>query len=366
MIGIAFDHANVADCIHWRNSNGLNGDLVRKSPASTSPPQYKSRRVRRTRLQSALMAKVPKGLIQLNKRLESLEDLKEQGVRLRFEDGTDSVADLVVGGDGIRSVVRQHIFPNHSIKFTGTTIWRVLIPVSTVSHISDMIPSTGWWHGPTGHFYSSLVDEPSETPEEDRMFEIAARGVVDPETATGKKFSWGVPATNQRVVSHFTDYDPRVREALAQVPEGQWKEFSAFAGPRLDRLTGWDKVVLIGDASHPLSGAFGSGAAFALEDAWILARAIEYTRGSSRPVAEALPIFDSIRSPYYLRMYQHLDQQKQKILDAKAANPGQNFETSLRARIEAFGGEEKMGWIYQNDIEDVWEKYITTTEKILE
>lgn len=45
-----------------------------------------------------------------------------------------------------------------------------------------------------------------------------------------------------------------MREALAKVPEGNWKEFSAFAGPRLETLTAWDKVVLIGDASHPLSG----------------------------------------------------------------------------------------------------------------
>lgn len=33
---------------------------------------------------------------------------------------------------------------------------------------------------------------------------------------------------------------------MALVKEGQWKEFSAFAGPRLNRLTAWDKVVLIG------------------------------------------------------------------------------------------------------------------------
>ena len=49
-------------------------------------------------------------------------------------------------------------------------------------------------------------------------------------------------------------------------------------------------------------GAFGSGAAFALEDGWILARAIEYTRARERPLSEALDIFDEIRSPYYLRM----------------------------------------------------------------
>lgn len=60
--------------------------------------------MRRTRLQSALKAKVPKGIIHLKQRLASLEDLASGGVRLVFEDGTEKTADLVVGGDGIRSV----------------------------------------------------------------------------------------------------------------------------------------------------------------------------------------------------------------------------------------------------------------------
>jgi salicylate hydroxylase len=50
------------------------------------------------------------------------------------------------------------------------------------------------------------------------------------------------------------------------------------------------------------AGAFGSGAAFALEDGWILARAIEHTRAHERPLNEALEMFDEIRSPYYLKM----------------------------------------------------------------
>jgi salicylate hydroxylase len=60
--------------------------------------------------------------------------------------------------------------------------------------------------------------------------------------------------------------------------------------------------VLIGDASHPLSGAFGSGATFAMEDGWILTRAIEYSRDAGGNLSRALEIFDSIRSPYYARM----------------------------------------------------------------
>lgn len=94
-----------------------------------------------------------------------------------------------------------------------------------------------------------------------------------------------------------------MRAALAKVPPGAWKEFSAFAGPRLSTLTGWSgRVVLIGDASHPLSGAFGSGAAFALEDGWILARSVEYARANGKGLDETLEIFDEIRSPYYRRM----------------------------------------------------------------
>jgi salicylate hydroxylase len=50
------------------------------------------------------------------------------------------------------------------------------------------------------------------------------------------------------------------------------------------------------------TGAFGSGAAFALEDGWILARAIEFAQAHERPLCEALEMFDEIRSPYYLRM----------------------------------------------------------------
>ena len=165
-----------------------------------------------------------------------------------------------------------------------------------------MTESTAWWHGPSGHFYNCLVDPPS-TPHEDQYWEIACHNVNPSLIGTEKRFSWGVPTTNERVESHFREYDPRVRLALSRVPEGQWKEFSSFAGPRLGRIVGGrGRIALIGDASHPLTGALGSGAAFAMQDSYILAKAIEHTRGRSDAVAAALEIFDEIRSPYYMRM----------------------------------------------------------------
>lgn len=49
-------------------------------------------------------------------------------------------------------------------------------------------------------------------------------------------------------------------------------------------------------------GAFGSGATFAMEDGWILARALELTQFTGRPLSGSLEIFSQIRSPYYNKM----------------------------------------------------------------
>nr|OQO16649.1 hypothetical protein B0A51_14890 [Rachicladosporium sp. CCFEE 5018] len=323
--------------------NGLTGALVGSTNARDLPKRLQPHRVRRRRLQTALLAQMkPEG----------------KRVRLVFEDGEVADADLIVGGDGIRSAVRDAVYPNHTTRFTGTIIWRTLIPWPRVKHLPEIAETTTWWYGKDGHVYTSPVDDPEELCDEERMLEISCRNLVDPATDSRTRFSWGVPATNERV-----DYNPQVREAMAVAPEGTWKEFSAFAGVRLDKLTAWDKVVLLGDASHPLSGAFGSGAAFALEDGWILARAVEHTRGSAHCLRDALKIFDEIRSPYYLKMYEFLDEQKLKAQAVKHLDPGQRFEAALKLRADGLNKEAKMPWIYMNDIVKVWEQWVAEHEE---
>ena len=93
-------------------SNAYNGEVlgVTKNPENSDVDQRGSIRARRTRLQSALLAKVPHGMIQFNKKLVSMEDLREAGVRLVFQDQTETIADIVIGADGIHSV-NQTYFP---------------------------------------------------------------------------------------------------------------------------------------------------------------------------------------------------------------------------------------------------------------
>ena len=83
--------------------NGVTGDIIKTTGKRKPLERYQPARVRRTRLQAALKSVVPDGIVQLNKRLSSLENI-DSGVKLRFEDGTETTADVVVGGDGIRSV----------------------------------------------------------------------------------------------------------------------------------------------------------------------------------------------------------------------------------------------------------------------
>jgi salicylate hydroxylase len=87
-----------------RKRNSLTSELLKRDELSKLPLKYHPQMVRRTRLQSALKAQVPDGVIKLNKRLSSLENLDDGTVRLAFQNGDQTVVDLVVGGDGIRSV----------------------------------------------------------------------------------------------------------------------------------------------------------------------------------------------------------------------------------------------------------------------
>jgi hypothetical protein len=96
------------------------------------------------------------------------------------------------------------VYPDHTTKFTGTTIWRTLVPLSKVAHLPDVNTTTTWWYGKVGHVYTSPVDDASEFSDDKRTLEISCRNLVDPATDTRKRFSWGVPATNERVLSHFT------------------------------------------------------------------------------------------------------------------------------------------------------------------
>lgn len=84
----------------------------------------------------------------------------------------------------------------------GNTVWRTLVPRSSLSHIPDVTNGTSWWYVKGGHAYLSGVDDSSEIPLEKQLFELSVRSYHEPDIP-GRTVSWGIPATNERVQARF-------------------------------------------------------------------------------------------------------------------------------------------------------------------
>jgi hypothetical protein len=100
----------------------------------------------------------------------------------------------------------------------------------------------------------------------------------------------------------------------------------------------------VAEADH--TGAFGSGAGFAMQDGWLLAQIIQHFQTSAADVDElltrSLELFDSIRSPYYAKMYDYLDGPKNNIY-------GKGTTLSPDPAGDLY-------WIYGLDIRAQWEE----------
>ncbi|KAL4796708.1 hypothetical protein BDV19DRAFT_387900 [Aspergillus venezuelensis] len=140
-------------------------------------------------------------------------------------------------------IVRKTLFPAHKLHFTGNTAFRVLVTRARLLErgLEDITNTTSWWWGKTGHLYFSDVDYAREVAEggtnANPLFEFTVRSYNEP--GTPGTVPWGIRASNEKVRARVEKYDQRIRDAVNTVQEGEWRQFATFAGPRLERITGW-------------------------------------------------------------------------------------------------------------------------------
>ena len=182
-------------------------------------------------------------------------------------------------------------------------------------------------------------------PLEGSDFEVTAR-IRRP--AEGQEHvSWGRPFDFSTIVAEYEEFCEPVRKVLELAAKGETQEFALFSGPRLERVISHDAVALIGDASHPLSGAFGAGAGFALEDVYALTRTIEWAWTHDEGLRRSLELYDHIRSPHYRDLYGVLDDFAS--LNSTLLAEGLPVDEEIAERVKRMG-EGKSTWMYHYDV----------------
>ncbi len=208
-------------------------------------------------LTEALLAAQPDA-IRLNHKVESVT---ADGAII-FADGGTARADVVIGADGVKSVVRDALFETSAPQFTGQIAWRGVVPIETLSPEVQALPP-GIWIGENRLFMrypmrgGALINYAAF---------VNAQG-WDQE-------GWMIASTREELLGAFAGAEPHLLEMIRATPGDQLYKWAIHAR---DPLATWIAgcVTLLGDAAHGMLPFMGQGAATAIEDGMVLARCLD-------------------------------------------------------------------------------------------
>jgi salicylate hydroxylase len=257
----------------------------------------------------------------LGRRCASVQESSED-VELTFADGSFGSADIVVGADGLRSVVRDHVTGSEEAVFSGLSCYRGLVPVEQVPGGSRF--GLTFFLGPNRH----LVAYPVRGGE---LINFVAY-VPDPSWSVE---SWSFQSSPAEAADAFEGWTPAVTTMLSHAAEvGRWALYDR------EPLRRWStaRVTLLGDAAHPMLPHAGQGSNQALEDAAALAFYL-----SSLPPAEALQRYERLRKARTRQI--QLGSRANAACFQLPDGPAVDART---ARLQSL--PEMVGWIHSYDI----------------
>ena len=240
--------------------------------------------IHRARLHSALAALVPPHCVHFGRKLVAIEH-NESSATLMFANGCRVEALLVVGADGIHSMVREALFGVEQPRFTGRVAYRTTYPTALLNGLA--IDERAKWWGPDRHVVHYFT-----TASADEVYFIA----VVPEPNFHVE-SWSTKGDKDTLLAAFAGCHPQLRAILAAAPE-----LRKWALLERDPMPSWgtNSVVLLGDACHPMMPYMAQGAASAIEDAVVLARCL--ARVSWNEMPKALAVYAANRQERTARM----------------------------------------------------------------
>ncbi|SHG96485.1 FAD-dependent monooxygenase [Streptoalloteichus hindustanus] len=254
------------------------------------------------------------------------------GVELVFAGNTTPVrSDVVVGADGVHSVVRAAVAGADRPVFSGTSGYRGLVPVERLPRLPELgfepdRPALWLFPGPGRHLISYPVSG-------GRLVNLLA--VVPDEEWTRE--SWVALGEPAEAVEAFAGWNAVVAALL-----GGLDVVSRWALYDREPVRRWstDHITLLGDAAHPMLPHQGQGANQAVEDAVVLADCLADVGRDEVPAA--LRRYESVRRPRtrQLQLASRRGRECFQALDGPAAEERDGWLPQL---------PDRLAWIHGHD-----------------
>ncbi len=227
----------------------------------------------------------------------------------RFADGSEVEADIVIAADGIRSAIRAQHFGAGEPRFTEMIAWRCMVPMDCVPR--EVGPGGGvhlergeyiGWIGPNGHVISYPIGGKGDT-----LNIFGGHYSKD-----WVEESWSVPSSRDELIAAKAGWNEALIGMFRHVEHVfKWGIYDR------DPLPQWTagRVTLLGDAAHPTMPTLAQGANMAIEDGYVLARALSQ---SADDIDTALRSYVAQRQPRTARVTL---QSRQQFLNNRKVPP---------------------------------------------
>ena len=195
-----------------------------------------------------------------------------------FADGSSQSFDIVIGADGIHSVVRPCVGGIDKPRFSGSAAYRALVPRSAVEDLPIDVTNR---MGPDRHVVSYFIG---------RNRSHLNLVCISPEVSWETE-SWTEQGTMEDLCSRFEGWSPDFLSLLGRI-EGPVFRWALYDREPLEQW-GIGTTSLLGDACHPMLPFMAQGSCQAIEDAVVLARCLSDVNTSD--AASALRRYEDAR-----------------------------------------------------------------------
>jgi len=317
------------DTRDWRTGALLGRvPLAEAAVARWGAPFY---HLHRADLHNALRTALGDAHISLGARCVAVEE-QPASVGIRFDDGREANGGLLVGADGIHSVVREHVAGPDRAIWSRQISWRGLAPASVGHQLGLELRHHSFW-GPRQQFVAfyvsagQLVNWVGNTQSEDDWQEE----------------SWSARGDRAEVLALFADWHPQVRGLIAGT-ESVFK-WALFDRPPLETWTR-GRVSLLGDAAHPMLPYMAQGASQSIEDAFVLARSL----AARRDDPQAGLVDYAARRRERTAAIQAASREASRVV--RLTDPAEVFERNARLSANPEAPIARFDWIWSHDVSE--------------